>query len=107
MGNPKQLKFKYNLFGFTCVMIAICLTAYPASEIGEFLADFWNIPENVPVKEQKNGWLWVFAFLAESIIIFLSFYAFVGWFFAKIRGWSREKYINVFFKCKYPEYWYK
>jgi hypothetical protein len=36
------------------------------------------IPEGVPVKDQKNGWLWVFLFLLEVISVFVAIYGILG-----------------------------
>jgi hypothetical protein len=36
------------------------------------------IPEGVPVKDQKNGWLWVFLFLLEVISVFVAIYGIFG-----------------------------
>ncbi|MCP4401923.1 MAG: hypothetical protein GY801_32070 [bacterium] len=105
--NTVNLKFKYSFFGVLFVLFCIAATCYPAWKIALWLADILSIPDNVPVKDQDNGWLWVFLFLLEASGIFVTIYGLCAFMFSKIAGWSAEQYINIFWKSKYPKQWRK
>ena len=102
-----RLKFRYSFIGLLFVWFCLAITGYPAWLIAEWLSEALAIPEGVPVKDQENGWLWVFLFLLEAISIFVAIYGVLGLICTKVIGWSTMKYINVFWKGEYPKEWHK
>ncbi len=86
----------YKYLGLAFVLICIAVAAYPIWVIAMWLADFLNIPDDVPVKEQENGWLWVGLFLSEAALIFTSVYWVLAQSVARHLKWSKQLYIKFF-----------
>ncbi len=100
------LKFKYRIILLIHVLACIVISGYPVWAISVELADFLSVIEELPVKQQENGWLWFILFLSEAITILLFIYWLTSLLFSKSVGWSRGKYINVFWKTRFPLHWY-
>jgi hypothetical protein len=105
-GNPPlKLKVKYTLFVIGFVLSCIIISGYPIWIVAEWLSVTLGIPENMPVKDQENGLIWFLLFIAEAVAVFVFCYFILSMFFAKLLGWKKEKYINIFWKSKYPSHW--
>lgn len=102
-----NLKYKYSLFGLFFVLTSIAISSYPIWIIATWLAEYLGVAENVPVKDQENGWLWFLLFITEAISIFLSIYTILGITYSIAVGWSKEVYLNIFWKSIYPFHWQK
>jgi len=106
--NPRpRLKMKYALFGLFFVWACIAISGYPIWLIAQWLEVALGILEGVPVKEQTNGWLWSFLFIMEAVSIVVVCYGVLAMLFSKVVGWSKESYVNIFWKSKYPIHWLK
>jgi hypothetical protein len=104
--NPRpRVKRKYLLFGFFFVMVCAAISAYPIWLIADWLAVELNILDGEPVKEQANGLLWLILFIMETIIILLVSYGVLGLLCSIVAGWSKQSYINIFWKRKLPIHW--
>ena len=106
-GPYRNLQLRYGISLTLFVLGCILICAYPIWKIAVWLAEYYNISHEGAVKDQANGWLWGFLFLAEAVAIFSIFYGSVAFVFAKYKGWSNETYFNVFWKNKFPLKWYK
>ncbi|MEE8059942.1 MAG: hypothetical protein V3T17_19245 [Pseudomonadales bacterium] len=107
LDNMPKLKLKYIVFGLLLVFGALGIASYPILEIAKWLAEILSIQEGVPVKDQEHGWLWVFLFLSEAVVIFSACYTLLTILISKIMGWSKEMSFNIFWKGNYPAYWLK
>jgi hypothetical protein len=105
-GNPPlKLKAKYTLFTLGVVLSCITIAGYPIWLAAEWLSAALGIVDNTPVKEQDNGLLWFLSFTSGAIVIFIVCYFALSLIISKSLGWTKEKYINIFWKSKYPSHW--
>ena len=102
-----NLKYKYSLFGLFFVLTSIAISGYPIWVVAMWLAEYLGVPENVPVKDQENGWLWFFLFIIEAVSIFIAIYAILGKTYSILVGWPKGVYSNIFWKSIYPFHWQK
>ncbi len=75
------------------------------------LSSILGIPENVPVKDQPNGMLWLILFLVAMVILMIAGYLF-GWVLNAIAlrvflKWPREKITRVLLYSEVPPSWIK
>lgn len=75
------------------------------------LASILGIPDNVPVKDQPNGVLWLILFLVAAIILMIAGYL-IGWVLNAIVlriffKWPQEKISRVLLYSEVPPSWLK
>ena len=105
--NPRNLKFKYGMFGLFFVWCCIAISAFPIWQYSQWLSQILEIESELSVKEQANGKIWLMWFCIGLTSIFVVTYAVLGALFSRIMGFSKQQYVGIFFKNRYPNWWYK
>ena len=106
MNDYEKLKWKYKfrLLGlfFIGLVIALPIFWYLSME----LATYYNIGTG-PVKDQPNGWKWVFSILFIMIITMFTCTSLVLIITGIIKKWSRKMTLDIFLCRNYPRHWLK
>ena len=106
--NYHKLRFKYKLYFTIIAFLGICLSSYPTWEMSVFLAEYLNIEQGLPIKEQLNGLDWLIGFFVIGIVNFLFTCIFISYLIAKLKGWSYQQTVDYFLRYEnFPRYWYK
>jgi hypothetical protein len=105
--NADKLKIKYGMFGLFFVWFCIAVAAYPLWLFSQWLSVITSINPDLPILEQENGKIWLTLFSLSIAVIFGAVYSFLALLFCSAKGYSKAQYLGIFFKNKYPTWWYK
>jgi hypothetical protein len=66
-----------------------------------------SINPDLPIMDQENGKIWLTLFSLNIAVIFGAVYSFLALLFCIAKRYSKAQYFGIFFKSKYPIWWYK